>query len=114
MSSFFDTFQDTSSSGYLNKDDKQVLIDNGISFPITSVKVEDHPEYGERYVCGVTVPSLENEGETEDRLLSFPIGTVESRDRMLEAMSKWLDDPTAEPPVVKLDKVGRSLILRAV
>lgn len=111
MSGFFDTFQDTSSSGYLKADDKAFLMDNGIAFPITAVSVADHPEYGERYLCAVVVPTKEG-GEPEARTLAFPVGSVESRDRMLDAMAKWLDDPTAEPPVVKLEKVGRSLILR--
>lgn len=110
--SFFDTFQDTSTSGFLKADDKQFLMDNGIEFPISQVTKYDHPEYGEQFQCTVTVPTKEG-GEAETRTLAFPIGTVESRDRMLEAMAKWLDDPTNEPPVVKLEKVGRSLILRA-
>lgn len=112
MSGFWDTFTDTSAGGFLKAADKEFLIENGIIFPISKVEVSDHPEYGERYLCAVEVPNAES-GDTEARTLAFPVGTVESRDRMLDAMSKWLDDPDNENPRVKLTKVGRSLILQA-
>jgi hypothetical protein len=110
---FFDTFQDTSSTGYINEADKSKLIEDGVPFPITGLKLDEHPKYGTRYVASVTVPAgaLDNE-EDDDRLISFPYGTVDSRDRMLGEMSKWLDDPTNEPPLCKLERVGRSILVR--
>lgn len=105
---FFDTYTDTSGSGYVNAAEKKVLMDEGVTFPISQVFVEDHPEFGERYVASVTVPG---EDGLEDRRISFPKGTVDSRDRMLDAMEKWLEDPDNELPIVKLTKVGRSIII---
>lgn len=114
---FFDEFKDTSGGAYVGKDDKQVLMEQGISFPIIALKVEDSPTYGERYIATVVIPGGVFDGEGDDvereRLISFPKGTVESRDRMLTAMLAWLDDPTNEPPVVKLEKVGRSILVRS-
>lgn len=108
---FFDEFQDTASGAWVAKDEKQELMDNGVAFPITAVDVEDSPQYGERYVTKVTLPN--EEGEDEERLISFPKGSVESRDRMLDAMAKYLEGEGVDAPVVTLEKVGRSIIIRA-
>lgn len=113
---FFDEFTDTSGGAFVGKDDKAVLMEQGIAFPITALSVQDSPQYGERYVATVVIPAgvFDGEGDDEerDRLISFPKGTVESRDRMLDAMIGWLEDPSNEPPVVKLEKVGRSILVR--
>jgi hypothetical protein len=108
---FFDEFQDTASGAWVGKDEKQELMENGVAFPITEVTVEDSPQYGERYVTKVILPN--EDGVDEERLISFPKGSVESRDRMLDAMAKYLEADGAEKPVVTLEKVGRSIIIRA-
>lgn len=105
---FFDTYEDTSSGNWIAKDEKQELIENGTPLTVSAVGVEDSPQYGERYVLTVTIGD-----DTEERRLSFPRGSVESRDRMLDAMEKWLDDDGSEQPVVVIEKVGRSNIVRA-
>lgn len=109
---FWDDNEDLLASGgaYVGKDEKQDLMENGVVFPITGIIVEDSPKFGERYVATVVLP--DEDGSKSDRLISFPKGTVESRDRTLDRMRKWLEDPTNEPPLVKLEKVGRSILVR--
>ena len=103
---FFDTYQDTAPEGsWVGKDEKDTLIANAT--PMTVVKVErGEGQFGERFVATVTI-------DGEERLISFPFGTVESRDRMLNALEKYLEDADAEPPVVKLEKAGRAIIISA-
>lgn len=107
---FFDEFQDTASGDWVKKDEKAQLMEDGTPFPITAVTIEDSPQFGERYVAKIV---LEGDDGPADRLISFPKGSVESRDRLLDALTKWLEDPANEVPVVKLEKVGRSIIIRA-
>lgn len=107
---FFDDYKDIGGGEYVGADEKAVLIENGIPFQITDVVYQEESKFGERYVCRVELPDPET-GETEERLMSFSAGTVESRDRMLKALSEWLDDGDNEPPYVKLEKVGRAVII---
>lgn len=112
---FFDEYKDSGAGGtWIGKDEKAELIANGVPLVVTAISQEDHSDYGERYIADVTLPDeyASEDGETA-RQVSFPKGTVESRDRMLDAMEKWLDDPTHESPTVKLEKVGRSIIVSA-
>jgi hypothetical protein len=108
--SFFDEFKDIGGGEYVGADEKQVLIDHGISFQMTDVVYQEESKFGERFVTRVALPDPET-GETEERLLSFGVGTVESRDRMLRALAEWLDEADNEPPYVKLSKVGRAVII---
>jgi hypothetical protein len=95
---------------FVGEAEKNELIDNGVTFPIVSLRTDDHPQYGERYVATVM---LENdEGEEEERVITFPIATVDSRDRVLATMMKFLDDPANDPPLCKLSRVGRSILVR--
>lgn len=109
--SFFDTYSDTSGSVWVKAEEKKAMMEAGQTFPVLAVELEDHPEFGEGYVASVTLPDAE--GVEQPRKIRFPKGGVESRDRMLDAMIKWLDDPSAAVPVVKLTKVGRSIIIVA-
>lgn len=116
---FFDDYTDTSSGGaYVKEAYKDAVAKAGVPFPITKVDVKANPfeKDAEQWVLSVIVPTLDDDGElgdeNDERLMAFSVGSVESRDRMLSAMAKWLEDPTNEPPVVKLEKVGRSWVLR--
>lgn len=109
--SFFDEYKDIGGGEYVGADEKNALIDNGIPIQITDVVYQEESKYGERYVCRVMLPDEESGEHTDERLMSFSAGTVESRDRMLEAMMKWLEDGDNEPPWVKLEKVGRAVII---
>lgn len=103
---FFDTFTDTSAGNWVKADEKAELMERGATFVIDGVTRDEHSQFGERYVAKVTL-------DGEERAMSFPVGTVESRDRMLDALEKWLEDESNERPVCKLEKVGRSIIIRA-
>ena len=108
--SFFDEYKDIGGGEYVSSDEKNVLIDNGIPFQMTDVVYQEESKFGERFVTRVILPDPET-GETEERLMSFGAGTVESRDRLLRAMAEWLDEADNEPPYVKLNKVGRAVII---
>lgn len=105
---FFDEFEE-GSGAWIKADEKNELMDNGAVLTIKSVSREDTERFGERYRLEVIV-----DGAPADvRLLGFGAGSVESRDRMLDAMAKYLEDPAAELPIVVLEKDGRSQLLRA-
>ena len=108
--SFFDGYKDIGGGDYVGKDEKDVLIDNGIPFQITDVVYQEESKFGERFVCRVLMPDPES-GEEEERLMSFGAGTVESRDRLLNALTEWLSEADNEPPYVKLSRVGRAVII---
>lgn len=106
---FWDEYKEPTGS-WVKAAEKQVLIENGIPFQITTVSKGDYQ--GEpRYVVGALVPNPET-GDEEERLFGFPIGTVESRDRMLGQMAEYLEREDSEPVTVKLEKAGRSILLR--
>jgi len=108
--SFWDEYKEIGGN-YLKAAEKDVLMENGIPFTVTSVTLDNHPQYGERYVASVNVPNPET-GEEEERAISFPFGTVESRDRMLAQMAEYLGRDDAEEVKVKLEKAGRSILVR--
>lgn len=108
---FFDEYHDEGGGAYVGEDEKAELIDNGTTFPITALTVEDSPfGDGERYQATVTL--TDEDGDEVEKFITFPIGTVPSRDRMLEKMTEWLDDPANDVPIVSLARVGRSIIIR--
>ena len=109
---FFDGYKDIGGGDYVDKDEKDVLIDNGIPFRITDVVYQEESKFGERFVCRVLLPDTESgEENDEERLMSFGAGTVESRDRLLRALAEWLDEADNEPPFVKLTRAGRAVII---
>lgn len=106
---FWDEYTEPTGS-WVKAAEKQVIIDEGIPFQITAVTKGDYQ--GEpRYVVSALIPNPES-GEEEERLLGFPIGTVESRDRRLGQMDEYLARDDAEQVTVKLEKVGRSILVR--
>jgi hypothetical protein len=110
MAGFFDTYKDIGGGEYIGSDEKNVLIENGIPIQIIDVVYQEESKYGERFVTRVMAPDPET-GEPSERLMSFSAGTVDSRDRMLTALTEWLDEADNEPPYVKLEKVGRAVII---
>jgi hypothetical protein len=112
VSSFFDEYKDIGGGEYVGKDEKDVLIDNGIPFQVTDVVYQEESKYGERFVTRVLLPDTESGEYDDERLMSFSAGgMVESRDRLLRAMAEWLDEADNEPPWVKLTRVGRAVII---
>lgn len=108
--SFWDEYKEIGGN-FIKADEKAVLMENGIPLKVLAVIEDQANQYGPRYVAQVEVANPET-GEDEERAISFPIGTVESRDRMLSQLLTYLDGDDAEEVVVKLEKVGRSILLR--
>ena len=112
MPEFFDTYQDIGGGKYVDAKEKDALIENGVPFEITDVVYQSESKFGARFVCRVVLPDFEDEnGEGEDRLMSFGANSVESRDRMLNALMEYLKDPEATPPSVRLEKAGRATLI---
>lgn len=114
--SFFDEYEDLSGGGeWMKAPEKEVLIQNGIPVEIKAVIDDATNTYQgapmPRYVAVALVPNPEN-GEGEERKIGFPQGTVESRDRMLAQMAEYLQREDAEPVIVKIARVGRSIVLQ--
>lgn len=108
---FFDNYKEIGGN-WISSDEKQALIDGGIPFEITAIQHDDANKYGPRFVASVVAPNPET-GDEEERTIGFPKGTVESRDRMLLAMEEYLAGDGDEPVIVKLEKVGQSILIRA-
>lgn len=108
--SFFDEYKDIGGGQYVTSDEKDVLIEHGIPFQMTDVVYQEESKFGERFVTRVMLPDPDT-GKAEERLMSFGAGTVESRDRMLRALTAWLDEADNVPPFVKLERVGRSVLI---
>src|SRR5437762_9635241 len=104
MPGFFETYQDKSGLNWVSKDEKAVLIDESVEFPVLSV-TRGEGKFGPRYV-------LVTEIEGETRAIGFPAGTVESRDRMFDQLEKYLQGEDAEPPTVKLVRAGNSILVK--
>lgn len=124
---FFDEYKEASGA-YIGEVEKGKLITDGTPLKVTLVrrelsqfpKTEPGPngkqvpvvdENGnvvmkERFVVGVEL-------DGEPRRLSFDVG-VGGRDDLLTAMAAYLEDEDAEPPTVRLEKLGRAIMIRGV
>lgn len=123
MSSFFDEYVDIGGSGgdWVSASEKAVLMEQGIPITITDVVDDDENRYGPRFAVFALVPDPES-GEETERKLGFAKVTrdddgnvesgVESRDRMLIQMQAYLARDDAQPVQVKLEKVGRAILIR--
>jgi hypothetical protein len=107
---FYDEYKEIGGN-WINSDEKNVMIEEGIPFEITAIQHDEANKYGPRFVATVVVPNPET-GDEETRSLGFPKGTVESRDRMIVAMEEYLGSDKPEPLIVKLDRVGNSILIR--
>ena len=114
MGRFFDKWQDGGQGlNFLSKEEKEVLIEERVPFPVLRIIGPVETQYGPRFIVVTDLGEVDEEtGETVERAISFGIGDVESRDRMLAAMQKYLEEEGAETPVVVIDLVGRSQIIR--
>lgn len=113
--SFKDSFKDIGGGQYLSAEDKETLASTGTEFAITEVIEDQANKYGPRYVLKVVVPDgILEPTDAESRNMAFQIGTVESRDRMLQQMEAYLEGDDAEDVPATLEKVGRSWVLRLV
>lgn len=112
---FFDGYKDIGGGGkYITADQKQFLIENGVSFEITKLVMDPENQYGPRYVAFIVVPDEET-GELVEAKLGFPVGSgADSRDAMLKAMEVYLDedDEDKDKVYVQLSKPGRAILLQ--
>lgn len=106
---FFDEYEEIGGN-FVKGAEKETLAANGIPFQVQAVLDDDESQYGARYVLKALVPDPEN-GEETERSMAFAKASVDSRDRMLNAMQKFLEDG-GDPVTVKLEKAGRSWLLR--
>lgn len=120
--SFFETYTDIGGGGdWISASEKQVLMDEGIPFEITAVADDDANQYGPRFAVFVRVPDPATGDETE-RKIGFAkaeydeagerTAGVPSRDSMLTQLQQYLATDSPEPVLAKLEKVGRSILIR--
>ena len=102
---FFDEFEDGSGLSFVGKEEKEVLIAEKATLAVVSVS-RGETKFGERFVVKALI-------DGEERALSFGTGSVESRDRLLDALMSYLKREDAETPVlVHLERAGRSILIR--
>jgi hypothetical protein len=101
---FYDEFVDTGGGNFIGKEEKAELIESATPLPVNRV-IKGESKFGPRYVLTVSL-------DGEDRALSFTAGSVESRDRMLDALQGYLADNEGETVNVVMVKVGQSVILK--
>lgn len=104
---FKDEFKDTGSLNYIGKEEKAELIESAEQFPVSQVFKAASAEYGPKYNCIVEL-------DGESRCLSFGAGSVESRDRMLDAMIDYLEENEGDEVPVYLEKNKQSILIRLV
>lgn len=108
--SFWDSYKEIGGN-YIGAEEKQVIMDEGIPLVVQEVILDEENQYGPRFVAKVLVANPET-GEEEERNLSFPRGTVESRDRLLTQLTAYLEGEEGATVTIKLEKVGRSILIR--
>lgn len=104
---FWDEYEDQGGLSFIKEAEKNVLISNKVELPIYKVirtKDRFNPPDGEQFIVVTEV-------DGEERALGFKIGSVESRDRMLDSVQDYLEREDAETPVVVIKKVGQAQIL---
>jgi hypothetical protein len=104
MAGFFDTFLDTGNAGFVGKDEKEELIADSTPLEVKGVELRKETQYGDQYFMLVNL-------DGEDRIITFSVGTVQSRDRMLDAMATYLSADEAVSPRVRLEKAGRAVLV---
>lgn len=104
MPKFFETFEDGSGLSFVGQEEKETLIEDQTTLAVLRVS-KSNTKYGERFI---TVVELDG----EERALSFSTGSVESRDRLLDSLMEYLNEDDAETPLVFLERVGRSILIR--
>ena len=103
---FFENYDDGRGARFFSKEEKDGLIESGETLLIDSIS-KGAGKFGPRYVVRVVT------SEGEERALSFSVGAVESRDRLLDAMIDYLGDEGAEPPKIRLAKVGNCVLVQS-
>lgn len=106
---FFDEYVDDSQGSiYVSGVEKDALVEAGTSFVINAITFEPEQGYdgADRYLLDILL-------EGAERKLSFNVGDVDSRDKMLGSMADVLERDGTLDQNVKLTKQGRSVLLTA-
>lgn len=97
---------------WLVEADKMQLVESGAVFDIVGVQRRENPFEAdvEQHVVAIATDFFSDDDETEEKLMSFTIGNVESRNKTLDRMAKYFeqDDTAIE---AQLTKVGRSYLV---
>lgn len=101
---FFDEYKDVSGGSWVGSDEKAELIAGEAVLEVTDVIFDPTNKYGPRYVVKFKL-------DEEDRSIGFGAGSVESRDRMLEALTGFLAANEEETVSLRMEQKGRSVIL---
>lgn len=105
---FFDDYQDTGGWNFVSKEEKEVLIKEGVAFVPESVVFNENGKFGAKYTVLTRLP----DDPDEVRAISFTAGTVQSRDRLLDALTTYLEQEDAEAPRLKLERNKQSILIR--
>jgi len=101
---FWDSFEDTTGTNFVGKEEKAVLAETEAVIPIKRI-AKGQSKFGPRYLVFF-------DQKDEERTLSFSAESVESRDRTLDAMIEFLAVAEEGSTVdSKLVLNGRSYIL---
>lgn len=107
MARFFDNYKDTGGLSFIGQAEKAELITGGVVMEALRVFRTADTFANDGSERDILVVSLDG----EERALGFKVGTVESRDHMLAALSNYLQQDDAEPVNIKLVKRGRSVLV---
>lgn len=113
MSNFWDDNPDVGTGGggsFVTEAEKLALVNSGEVFPITGVERRPNPFEANEEQHVISCQLIGEDGEAEDRQMTFTIGNVESRNRTLDRMESYFEQD-ATPIPAKLAKVGRSYLV---
>ena len=113
MSKFWEENPDVGTGGggsFVNEEEKMELVNSGQVYQITGVERRPNPFEADQEQHVILLQLPDEDGEPEDRQMTFTIGKVESRNRTLDRMAAYFEeDPT--PIDAILAKVGRSYLV---
>ena len=103
---FFDEYKEDEASGlsFVKENEKNELIADATRLEVVRV-FSAQTQWGPRYVLVVNL-------DGEERALGFAKDSVESRDRLFDNLAAYLEREDAETTYVKLEKNGRSVLVR--
>lgn len=100
---FWDNYESDSGLSYIGAEEKAAIIKNGQALTVVRV-FHGTGQWGPKYTAVFDI-------DGEERALSFTAGSVESRDRLFDALIEYLEGDEEEPVQVKLVKNGRSVLV---
>jgi hypothetical protein len=90
---------------FMSKEERDALIESGKSIYLHNVR-HGETDFGPRYYVDL---SATKKGQVQT--LGFDVGTVESRDLLLNRVEEYFNNGGAEPVAVRMVKKGRSILL---